>query len=66
MRDEYSLNYGGNMIVTSKGYVSEDTEEIDILGRVLISFHNEVENNNLNTQTIFKNHTKLYSTQSIK
>lgn len=49
----------------SKGVRNETGEDFDELGRILISFHNEIENPDEGTNTIFKNHTSLYTTQGM-
>lgn len=51
--------------MTSSIYEGEGEQKVETVARILFSFHNEIENKNENTKTIFKNNTNLYSTSSI-
>lgn len=68
-RRRYNLDLGGNVIMASKGnrtYMDKNEEPrqqpVDEVARIMINFHNEVENQNQNTYAVFKNQTQAWST----
>ena len=56
-RDRYNLNEGSNLIMASKGVNDITGESVDEVARIMINFHNEVENLNPNTKEAFSNQT---------
>ena len=51
------MNFGGNLIVESKGYDPVRLKEVDEKARILINFHEEMPNNRNATNSIFTNVT---------
>lgn len=68
-RERYNLDLGGNVIMASQGTPPATKEKplpdsVDEVARIMINFHNEVENQNANTYPVFTNQTEVWSTAS--